>query len=104
MEMTKADFDTWVKALQPLNCIAGVFRVTAVNQYGLDWCEARIKNMVSRMLSGWLAAPVKVEFELAQAVEELNETDRLGRRQPEKVGYYPNRGTNQQRGRYGEIP
>jgi hypothetical protein len=52
LEMSRADFESWVKPLTPLGYQDGVFTVGAKNPYTRDWVESRLKSRMTRILEG----------------------------------------------------
>jgi hypothetical protein len=64
MEMSRPNFETWVQPLQPLSYKEGVFRIGAVNAYGRDWVETRLRARISRLLESLFSQPLTVHFTL----------------------------------------
>ncbi|MBI9051187.1 MAG: hypothetical protein JEZ00_17320 [Anaerolineaceae bacterium] len=65
-EMSRAQFETWVEPLKPIDYENEKFTVAAVNPYARDWVESRLKGRISRMLEGYYqTAPVKMRFVIA---------------------------------------
>jgi len=52
LEMSRADFESWVKPLRPVGYRDGEFLVGAKNPYNRDWVESRLKSQITRILEG----------------------------------------------------
>ncbi len=92
MEMSKAAFDTWVRSTELVSAGEETFTVGVQNAYARDWLDSRLSSTVSRLLSGLMNRPQKVEFVVWQKdfepiesepvieskVEETNEPLRPG--------------------------
>ncbi len=61
-QMSRADYDTWVRDLQPVSFANSILTVGTVNRYGRDWAQERLRSTLNRMLQGYLRQPVSVEF------------------------------------------
>jgi hypothetical protein len=61
-EMSRAQFETWVEPLKPIDYENEKFTVAAVNPYARDWVESRLKSRITRMLEGYYQEPVKLHF------------------------------------------
>lgn len=61
-QMSRADYDTWVRDLQPVSFNDSILTVGTVNRYGRDWAQERLRSTLNRMLQGYLRQPVTVEF------------------------------------------
>jgi len=64
VEMSRTDFETWVKSLIPLgfsNDSQSVFRLGATNTYGRDWVDSRLSSTITNMLSGLFMKAVQLE-------------------------------------------
>lgn len=59
-QMSRVDFETWIKPLQPLGCVDGVFTIGAHNDYARQWAETRLAATLTRLLQGILNQPVSV--------------------------------------------
>jgi len=65
VEMSRTDFETWVKSLIPLGFnddSQSVFRLGATNSYGRDWVEARLSSTIGNMLSGLFKKAIQLEI------------------------------------------
>jgi len=52
MEMSRAQFETWVQPLRPLGYQERVFTLGAFNPYARDWVENRLKSRITRLMEG----------------------------------------------------
>jgi len=67
-EMSRADFDTWVRPLRPLgfrNEDEEVFRLAAVNDFARQWVQSRLDGRISKMLSGLYQRDVQIAVEVS---------------------------------------
>jgi hypothetical protein len=76
-EMSKALFETWVEPLRPLSYREGVVTIGAVNPYGRDWVESRLKSSLSRLLAGVYNAPLSVQVVVDNsfAIDKAEDSD-----------------------------
>jgi hypothetical protein len=51
-EMSRAQYETWVQPLRPLNFSENVYTVGAFNTYGRSWVEERLGARITRLLEG----------------------------------------------------
>lgn len=63
-DMSKANFDTWVKSAEVMSFDGETFVIGCYNDYGREWLESRLKTTIQRMISGAINRPVVVEFKL----------------------------------------
>jgi len=61
-EMTRAEFETWVQPLRPLDYQRGRFNVGAFNPYARDWVERRLNGRITRILEGLFQEPVELKI------------------------------------------
>jgi hypothetical protein len=66
-QMSRADFDTWVKSLVPLgfNGSDQVFHVAAANEYARDWVKNRLDASVCQYLTGLYNRPVHLDVSVS---------------------------------------
>jgi hypothetical protein len=64
MDMSKANFDTWVKSAEVRSFDGEIFVVGCHNDYGREWLESRLKTTIQRMITGAINHPVVVEFKV----------------------------------------
>jgi hypothetical protein len=62
MEMSRADFNTWVKPIQLVEISNDTFIIGCINTYGRDWLESRLTMILQKFLTGVLNREVKVRF------------------------------------------
>lgn len=53
-EMSRAEYETWVRPLKPLGYAERVFRLGALNTFTQEWVESRLKNRITSILNGVL--------------------------------------------------
>ena len=52
MEMSRAQFETWVQPLRPLGYQERVFTLSAFNPFARDWVENRLKSRITHLMEG----------------------------------------------------
>ncbi|WP_299025652.1 chromosomal replication initiator protein DnaA [uncultured Thermanaerothrix sp.] len=62
MDMSKAAFDTWVRNAELVEWKDNCFIIGVRNAYARDWLENRLTSTVTRLLSGLMETPQRVEF------------------------------------------
>ena len=70
-EMSKADFDTWIRPLKMVGVEGSVFKLVAVSSYGRDTALARAGPMLTRILSGLAGFEVELSVVSAMELEEI---------------------------------
>ncbi len=78
-EMSRADYETWVRPLKPLGYADRVFRLGASNTYSQEWVESRLSKRITSILNGMLNEPVVLRVVVANSFNE-------GRSKPEPHG------------------
>ncbi len=61
-EMSKAAFDTWVRNAELVGFEDNTFTIGVHNTYARDWLDSRLSSTITRLLSGLMNAPQKVNF------------------------------------------
>ncbi len=61
-EMSKAAFDTWVKSAELVSFENDLFIIGVQNAYARDWLESRLSSTITRLLTGMMNSPIKVQF------------------------------------------
>ena len=69
MEMSKAQFDTWVQPLRPLGYDEHVFTLSAFNSYSRDWVEGRLNSRIARLLEGLFNETVSVRVVIPEELQ-----------------------------------
>lgn len=67
MEMSRAQFETWVQPLRPLGYQERVFTISAFNPYGRDWVETRLKSHIVRLLEGLFNESISLQVVVGNA-------------------------------------
>ncbi|MAT45044.1 MAG: hypothetical protein CL609_22150 [Anaerolineaceae bacterium] len=62
MEMSRVDFNTWVKPIQLVEYSNDNFVIGCINIYGQNWLENRLSMTLQKFLSGVLNREVKIRF------------------------------------------
>jgi hypothetical protein len=52
MEMSRAQFETWVQPLRPVGYQERVFTLSAFNPFARDWVENRLKSRIVHLIEG----------------------------------------------------
>lgn len=63
-EMSRADFETWVKSLEPLGFLYdsdNAFQLAATNEYNRDWVKSRLEGKINRLLSGLYERTISID-------------------------------------------
>jgi len=65
-DLTKAQYETWVKHTEFVSFdeAAALMTIAARNAFTCDWLNDRLKSTVSSKLTGLMASPVEVSFQL----------------------------------------
>lgn len=67
MEMSRAQFETWVQPLRPLGYQEGVFTLSAFNPYARDWVENRLKGRITRLMEGMYNKAITLQVVVGNA-------------------------------------
>jgi hypothetical protein len=67
MEMSRAQFETWVQPLRPLGYQERVFTIGAFNPYARDWVENRLKSRITRLMEGMYNEAVSLQVVVGNA-------------------------------------
>ena len=52
MEMSRAQFETWVQPLRPVGYQERTFTISAFNPFARDWVENRLKSRIVHLMEG----------------------------------------------------
>ena len=88
MEMSKSNFDTWVKSIEFVSLEDGEFKLGTYNAYGRDWLDSRLKTTIQRLLQGILSQPVTVHFVVLDEVFDEEENEEIEDHDGEKEAFY----------------
>jgi len=75
MEMSKAAFDTWVRSAELVKHNEETFTIGVQNTYARDWLDSRLMSTVTRLVSGLMNRPQKVNFIVWQKDYDSPEAD-----------------------------
>lgn len=70
LEMPKAAFDTWVRDAELLTQKGNQLQIGVKNAYARDWLENRLKNTITRLVTGSMDQNVEIEFVVSQAEKQ----------------------------------
>jgi hypothetical protein len=73
LEMSRADFESWVKPLHPVEYQNNVFIVGAKNPYNRDWVESRLKSRITRILEGMFNEKLSLQVDVANSYFSASE-------------------------------
>ena len=77
MEMSRAQFETWVQPLRPLGYQERVFTISAFNPYGRDWVETRLKSHIVRLLEGLFNESISLQVVVGNAYYRVGDAAAL---------------------------
>ncbi len=69
MEMSKAQFETWVQPLRPLGYQDHVFTLSAFNPYSRDWVEGRLNSRIAHLLEGLFNENVSLQVVVPEEIQ-----------------------------------
>jgi hypothetical protein len=72
MEMSRAQFETWVQPLRPQGYHERVFTISAFNPYARDWVETRLKSHIVRLLEGLFNESISLQVVVGNAYYPLS--------------------------------
>ncbi|MCX6224407.1 MAG: chromosomal replication initiator protein DnaA, partial [Bacteroidia bacterium] len=84
LQVSKANYDTWLKDTRGLDCSDGVFTVAVPSVFIAEWLKSRLHSVVCRIISGIVGKNIDVVFQV-QAVDQSNKV---------KAGLMPDGGTS----------
>ncbi|MCL0064200.1 DnaA/Hda family protein, partial [Dehalococcoidia bacterium] len=64
LQVTKANYQTWLKDSIGLSFKNGQFIVGVPNTFTVEWLEKRLRHLIKKTLSGIVGSPVEVEFQV----------------------------------------
>jgi len=66
LQVTKANYQTWLKDTIGVSCDGGCFVVGAPNTFAIEWLEKRLRHLIKKTLANIIGQPVEVQFEIYQ--------------------------------------
>ena len=60
-EMSRVDYETWIKPMLPVEYLNQVFTLGAHNDFARQWAETRLTATAARMLQGIYGEPVRLK-------------------------------------------
>jgi len=85
LNMSRADFDTWVKSAWFEGFIDDTFVVVCMNPYGREWLEDRVTSAVERFLSDVMDRQIKVRFITHDQAYDLDDSEDEGDREQTEI-------------------
>lgn len=70
LQVTRANFDTWLRDTHGVRFDDDAFVVGAPNDFAREWLSMRLKPMIARALASVVGHKVEVAFEVLRAAEE----------------------------------
>jgi hypothetical protein len=67
MEMSRAQFETWVQPLRPLGYKERIFTLSAFNPFARDWVENRLKSRIVHLMEGLYNETVTLQVVVGNA-------------------------------------
>lgn len=64
LQVTKANYQTWLKDTVGLSCENGQFVVGAPNTFAVEWLEKRLRHLIKKTLANIIGRQVDVRFEV----------------------------------------
>lgn len=64
LQVTKANYQTWLKDSIGLSYKNGQFIVGVPNTFAVEWLEKRLRHLIKKTLSGIVGGPVEVQFQV----------------------------------------
>jgi len=64
LQVTKANYQTWLKDSVGLSYKNGQFIVGVQNTFTVEWLEKRLRHLIKKTLSGIVGGPVEVQFQV----------------------------------------
>jgi len=74
-DMTPADFETWITPLCPIRFDADTFVLGAQSDYARNWVEGRLRNRITRTLTGIYARQVELLLKVLPQEGEVQTSD-----------------------------
>lgn len=74
LEMSRADYETWVEPLRPVGYNDHTFTLAAYNNFAREWVESRLKGRISRLLEGLYAEAVHLRIQVANGFQHPPES------------------------------
>ena len=70
LEMSKAQFETWVQPLRPLGYQDHVFSLSAFNPYSRDWVEGHLTSRIAHLLEGLFNENVSIKIVIPEEMQD----------------------------------
>ena len=79
VEVTKSNYQTWLKDTIGLSHTDGIFVVGAPNTFAVEWLEKRLQHLIKKHLAGIVGQPVEIRFEVHQGQPVENQASPAAR-------------------------
>ncbi|MFC2027597.1 chromosomal replication initiator protein DnaA [Chloroflexota bacterium] len=66
LQVTKANYQTWLRDTIGLSYDNGCFIVGAPNTFAVEWLEKRLRHLIKKTLASIIGQPIEVQFEVCQ--------------------------------------
>ena len=66
LQVTKANYQTWLKDTIGLSCKNDQFVVGVPNTFTVEWLEKRLSHLIKRTLASIIGRPIEVQFQVYQ--------------------------------------
>ncbi len=71
VEVTKSNYQTWLKKTTGIALEGDVFVVGAPNAFAIEWLQKRLLHLIKKNLAGIIGQPVEIRFEVQGQQEPL---------------------------------
>lgn len=71
LQVSKANFQTWLKDTVGLQCKEGRFVVGVPNTFAIEWLEKRLTHLILKNLASVAGRPLEVEFQVCQGSQQV---------------------------------
>ncbi|MBM3132390.1 MAG: chromosomal replication initiator protein DnaA [Chloroflexi bacterium] len=76
LQVTKANYQTWLKDTVGISFENDVFVVGTPNAFAVEWLEKRLRHLIKKTLAGSIGHPVEVQFKICNDVQHERTHDR----------------------------
>ncbi|MBT9149273.1 MAG: Chromosomal replication initiator protein DnaA [Dehalococcoidia bacterium] len=89
LQVTKANYQTWLKDTIGLSCKNDEFVVGVPNTFTVEWLERRLRHLIKKTLSGIIGSPVEVEFQVYPGQQAENYPSPVNKRSANNHPFNP---------------
>jgi chromosomal replication initiator protein len=87
VEVTKSNYQTWLKDTIGLSYTDNVFVVGAPNTFAIEWLEKRLQHLIRKTLAGIIGHSIEIQFEICDG-QQIEPQVASATRSNEKNGNY----------------